>query len=261
MLNLLEGVVSMKFFKTLLTIICNILMLPLSLVAMSGAMWYILPAYQTTKIGTVITGILSAKSIFWITIISAAALVIFYVLQLIFSKDLSAKLKNFFIHLNTWLLFILCVTISIETFILVEPLQADSVIIAAPRKISIGICLGLLIIFHMFSGKVMKIINRRIQAYENAKETNLYGRSSVIMTNLLKVFELFFPELIVLLLLCFCVSWNVSQFFIIILASCAFPLLGNIISDFNIKREIRRKERIEKDLLAKKVAENMKGDK
>lgn len=134
-------------------------------------------------------------------------------------------------------------------------------IIATPRKVSIGICLGLLVIFHMFSGKVMKIINRRIQAYENAKETNLYGRSSVIMTNLLKVFELFFPELIVLLLLCFCVSWNVSQFFIIILASCAFPLLGNIISDFNIKREIRRKERIEKDLLAKKVAENMKGDK
>ena len=100
MLNLLERV-SMKFFKTLLTIICNILMLPLSLVAMTGAMWYILPASQTTKIGTMITGTLSAKSIFWITIISAAALVIFYILQLIFSKDLSAKLKNFFIHLNT----------------------------------------------------------------------------------------------------------------------------------------------------------------
>ena len=77
--------------------------------------------------------------------------------------------------------------------------------------------------------------------------------------NVLKLLEILFPELIVLMLLCLCVSWNVSIYFIVTLSACLIPVLGNIICDFNTRREIKRNEEIEKDKLAEKISNNMRG--
>ena len=41
---------------------------------------------------------------------------------------------------------------------------------------------------------------------ENAKEINTVGRSSIIITNILKLIEILFPEVLILSLMCFCVS-------------------------------------------------------
>ncbi|WP_300924759.1 hypothetical protein [uncultured Clostridium sp.] len=92
------------------------------------------------------------------------------------------------------------------TFILADPLKSTAIEIANARKIGIGICLTLLVLFHLFSSKIGKLINRKLQAYETAKEIGAVGRSSIIFTNILKVFELLFPEALVLLIICFCTS-------------------------------------------------------
>lgn len=179
-------------------------------------------------------------------------------LNTIFGKYSKAKLKNFFIHLITWTICLVGVILAIYTFMYCNPLVAETVIISIPRKISIGITLLFLIFFHIFSGKLSVLLNRKIQAYDTAKEMNTIGRSSVIWVNFLKLFEVFFPEMLVLLLICYCVSWNVASFFIVILVASLIPMIGNIACDFNTRREIKRNEEKAKAELVKQIAETVK---
>lgn len=125
---------------------------------------------------------------------------------MIFSSRHKAKLKNFFTHFNTWGIALVAIVLAIYAFIYCNPLVANEVIITIPRKISIGVTIIFLIFFHIFSTKISTLLNRKIQAYDTAKEMNTVGRSSVIWVNFLKLFEVFFPEMLVLLLICYCVS-------------------------------------------------------
>ena len=100
---------------------------------------------------------------------------------------------------------LVAIALSVATFALVD-IKGTEVDIGNVRKIGIGVSFVLLFIFYIFSNKVSKIINRRIQAYENAKELNVVGRGSIIFTNILKLLEILFPEVLVLLLICFCLS-------------------------------------------------------
>jgi hypothetical protein len=153
---------------------------------------------------------------------------------------------------------LVAIALAVATFVLVNPLTAEEVIITMPKKITIGVGIVLLALFHIFSGKVSKIVNRKIQAYDTSKEMNTVGRSSVIFMNILKLLEILFPELIVLILLCMCVSFNVSIYFLVALIACLVPVLGNIVCDFNIRREIRRKEQLEKEELVQKISNNIR---
>ena len=145
----------------------------------------------------------------------------------------------------------------IATFILNQSITND-VIIANVRKIGIGICLLLLIVFHLLTDKINRLVNRRLQAYETAKEVGAVGRSSIIFTNILKVFEMLFPEVLVLLIICFCTSWNVASYFIVILVACVFPLLGNIECDINIRRKAKADKEAEQNKIAELTAKKMK---
>ena len=58
-------------------------------------------------------------------------------------------------------------------------------------------------LYGLFHKKLDKIINRKIQAYDTAKELNANGRSSVVWINTLKVIDFVFPEIILLVVLCF----------------------------------------------------------
>lgn len=249
----------MKTFKKILTIISNILLLPISLLTIFGCIWYLLPAIKTTQIGDLIYGFgITDKIMFWTTIICASAFLVLIIVQMIFGKLLPAKFKNFFIHLNTWLMCLLAIGLSVATFIMVNPLVAEKVTINIPRKVGIGLLLGCLILHHLFSNKLLKVINRRIQAYETTKESNIVGRGSVLFTNFLKLFEILFPEMLILGLLCYCVSFNIAIYFLIILVSTFIPTLGNVRCDINIRNEIKRNQEIEKDLLAEKTAEKLR---
>lgn len=248
----------MKTLKSILLILVNVLLIPLGMLTSAGAVWFTLPGIETTELGIWLVKTFSSTGIFWITIISAILFVILTILHLIFSKQLSAKSKNFFTHFNTWAIAAVAIFLAIYAFIYCNPLVAETVVISIPRKISIGITLIFLLFFHIFSGKISTLLNRKIQAYDTAKEMNTIGRSSVIWVNFLKLFEVFFPEMLVLLLICYCVSWNVASFFIVILIASLIPMIGNIICDFNTRKEIRINQEKEKDELAKRVAENIK---
>ena len=118
----------------------------------------------------------------------------------------------------------------------------------------------LLFLSHLLAGKIAKVINRKIQSYENAKELNVVGRSSIIFTNILKLIEILFPEVIVLSLICFCVSWNVAAYFLIILVASLLPMLGNIECDFTTRKEIIRNNNIKDAKFIDRVANKIKGE-
>ena len=136
------------------------------------------------------------------------------------------------------------IALTIYAFV-VSNVIAKEVIISNLRKIGIAGTLIALILAIGFSGKIHSIINRKIQSYDTAREMNKIGRSSIIVANLLKLFEVLFPEILVLLLLCFCVSWNVATYFIIVIVAAFIPVIGNIICDFTTRAEIRRKSEAE----------------
>ena len=161
-------------------------------------------------------------------------------------------------HLNTWLISIIAIGLSVYTFATCTELVSESIKITATRKIGIAVSLLALLLYIMFAGKLSKIVNRRIQAYEDSKEMNIVGRSSVIFTNILKLIEILFPEIIVLTMISFCVSFNISSYFIVIICACIIPMIGNIEADLNTRAEIKRKKEIESDLLAEKIANNMR---
>ena len=249
----------MKTFRAILLMLANILMLPLAIMLTTGIVWYSLPAIQVSVMGNWLLSFLTPTAIFWITIGSAIGFTLLYVLIKIFGKYQKAKVKNFFLHLTTWLMALVAIALSVTTFALVD-IKGTELEIGNARKIGIGVSFVLLFIFYIFSNKVSKIINRRIQAYENAKELNVVGRGSIIFTNILKLLEILFPEVLVLLLICFCLSWNVAAYFIVVLVAMLIPMIGNIDCDLNTRAEIKRNKQIEEDKFAEKVADNMRGE-
>lgn len=195
----------MKIFKNILYIIINILVIALSIASVACACWYAIPTLQVTNIGQTITKALSPNIIMWISIGVGATLILFYSIKKLCFRRFSAKYQNFFTHLTTWLMMLSAIALAIIGFIFgnVEITAFD---LTKLRKTGILICFGLLFLSHLMSSKIGKFVNRKIQAYENAKELNVVGRSSIIITNLLKLIEILFPEIIVLTLICFCVS-------------------------------------------------------
>ncbi len=243
----------MKAFKIILTIMLSIISIPCAMIMTTGAIWYTLPLIQTTPLGLLITNHIPSAVIFWLTIGCAIGYTVIIILEKIFNIG-NAKFKNFFVHLNTWLIALIAIALSIYSFITCNPLISEAVEITATRKIGIGVCLGLLLLHILFSNKIFKILNRKIQAYENSKEMNIVGRGSVIITNILKLIEIWFPETIILAMLAFSTSWNIAIHYIIVITSFIIPMIGNIEADLNTRAEIKRNKENEKDELAEKIA-------
>lgn len=240
----------MNIFKSILFYILNILNIPLAAICAFGFTWFVVPTVKETIIGTKLLTVLSEQAIFWIVLGSAIAFVIFTILDLIFNWEWRSKKKNFFTHSETWLACIIIVALSIITFILTDPLVTEGISIGVTKKVSIITVLAFLVIFHIFSSKIGKIINRKIQAYDNAKEMGVVGRSSIIWVNILRLAEILFPEILILVLLCLMVSWDVSSYFVVLIVAILLPVLGNIISDFRARKEaVRDKARNEKKLI------------
>ena len=87
---------------------------------------------------------------------------------------------------------------------------------------------------------------------------NILGRGSVVLTNFLKLFEILFPGFIILTLLCLCISWSVACYFILIIASAIFIVIGNIEADFNVRREIKYKNTKQEQELIEKIANKVR---
>ena len=248
----------MKFFKSLLLWVMNIISIPLTILTSLGIVWYILPLGQGLQVYDFINQHTTPQLRFWITVGSGALLLIIIILQLLFNNQKS-KIKNFFIHINTWIACIISTVFAIASFA-INTISTEGIQIGLPQKIIIGIDTIFLLMFHIFSGKISKAINRKIQAYEDSKELNTTGRSSIVWVNLLKLFEIIFPEMLILLLLCVMLSWNVAGYFTMLLIGFTIPMIGNIICDFTIKKEIAKINKEKHQQLVNDVADKIKGD-
>lgn len=246
----------MKFLKYSSNLLLNILQLILGVILVTYAIWYIIPAFQSTRLGLFLNPYLTYS--LWILIGSGILYLIITILSKILFRRCWSKFNNFFLHLNTTIYTLVCIGLTIYTFAVVSPLISNPIEITQAKKIGIGICLILLVIFYTFAPKLLKIINRRIQAYENAKEMNILGRGSVVLTNFLKLFEILFPGFIILTLLCLCISWSVACYFILIIASTIFIVIGNIEADFNVRREIKYKNTKQEQELIEKIANKVR---
>lgn len=248
----------MKIFLKILFLLLNMVNIGLSALSGCGAIWYTLPEIQKTKIGTFVLQYLTPQSIFWITVVSASFLILFYLVDKIFDRYLSAKCRNFFTHFNTWLIALIAIGLSITTFILAK-VEVTAFELTTTRKIEIGVCFVLLLFAFLFGNKISKIINRKIQAYETSKEMNVQGRGSIIITNLLKLMEIMFPEVIVLSLVSFCLSVNVAMYFIVVLIAFTLPIFGNIDCDLTTRREINKLREQDKESLIDDISNSMRG--
>ncbi len=240
--------------KKILSLIVNILLLPLSLFLPTLVVWNTVPILRSTQLPQIIGFQLPLNSLFWLTVIGLSVYVLFSVFKRILDKNRLVKYKNIWLHLNSWLITISLLIVSITGFIMVDPLIIETVIINTPRKISIGVILGIFLMFRIFFPRIKNIVNRKITAYETAKEIKVSGRSSVIFINFLKLFEILFPEITLLILLSLFVSLNVSVYFILILIASVIPMLANIIVDLNLRKEAKKLKEKEQDDLAHKIA-------
>ena len=250
----------MKIFKSIMFWFLNILSIPLTTITSLGIVWYILPLGEGLQIYDFINQHVSTLLRFWLTVSCGFLLLVISILQIILGKDQSSKVKNFFLHFNTWIACIISVVFAVASFA-VNTISTEGIEIGLPQKIMIGVDIVFLLAFHIFAGKVSKVLNRKIQAYENSKEVNVIGRSSIIVINLLKLLEFIFPEMLVLLLLCLMLSWNVAGYFTMLLIGFTIPIVGNIICDFNARKEIAKFNEEQHNKLVNDVAVKIRGDK
>ena len=248
----------MKIFKSILLWLMNIISIPLTFITSLGVVWYILPLGQGLQVYDFINAHTTPQLRFWVTVACGALLLLIIILQAIFNGQKS-KTKNFFIHVDTWIACIISTAFAITSFA-VNTISTEGIEIGLPQKIVIGVDTVFLLMFHIFSGKISKVINRKIQAYEDSKELNTVGRSSIIWVNLLRLLEIIFPEMLVLLLLCVMLSWNVAGYFTMLLIGFAIPMIGNIICDFTIKEEIVKINKEKNQQLVNDVADRIKED-
>lgn len=247
----------MRIFKSIMFWFLNILSIPLTAITSLGIVWYILPLGEGLQIYDFINKHISTPLRFWLTVGCGFLLLITMILQIFFGKEQKSKVKNFFLHINTWIACLISTAFAIASFA-VNNISTEGIEIGIPQKIMIGIDIVFLLCFHIFAGKISKVLNRKIQAYENSKEINVIGRSSIIVINLLKLLELIFPEMLVLLLLCLMLSWNVAGYFTMLLIGFTIPIIGNIICDFNARKEIAKLNEEKRQKLVNDVANKMK---
>lgn len=73
--------------------------------------------------------------------------------------------------------------------------------------------------------------------------------------NILKVIDFVFPEIILLIVLCFSFNFELSLYFIFIIVSFFIPIIGNMVCDKRVKREAVRKQEEEREVTVNETAE------
>lgn len=235
--------------------ICYLIQIPIYLALTLCLTWYVLPAVQTTFAGEWFLTILNEQEIFIITLSLIGGAILFTILGKVFNIVKNSKANNLYTHLITWLIAI-CLTIeALFTFFMSGTLQSAHIELNMMRKIAIGIGVFFMGLYGMLHKKLGKLVDRKIQAYDTAKELNANGRSSVVWVQILKTVDFILPEFILLLVLCFAFSFDISLYFIFILTSFILPVIGNMICDKRVKKEAIRRAEEERETTVNETAE------
>ena len=231
-----------KVLKFICSFISHVAIIPICLALTLCLTWYVLPAFQATFAGEWLLTILTEQEIFITTTALIGGLILFTVFACLFKVIKNSKINNFYTHVLTWLLAIVLAAESLFTFFVSNTLSTMSFELTLWRKIVIGIGVLSMLLYGMLHKKLGKLVDRKIQAYDTAKELNANGRSSVVWVQILKTLDFIFPEFILLLVLCFAFNFEISLYFIFIIAAFIIPVIGNMICDKRVKKEAIRKE-------------------
>ena len=172
----------------------------------------------------------------------------------VFNVIRNSRSNNFYTHLLTWIMALFLVAESGYAFVASGDILATQISLNMVRKIGILSCAFALLLYALIAPKVRKLVDRRIQAYDTAKELNAKGRSSVVGMQILKCFDFICPEIFLLIALCFAFDWEISLYFVFIICAFILPLMGNMICDKRVKREADRNQREERETLVNEVA-------
>ena len=240
--------------KFICSFICYLLFIPCVLILSIGATWYLLPAFQSTSLGELIFNTFGEQTILITTICAGSTTVFFWLMGKLFTVVKNSKALNFYTHLITWIIAIVLVAESIYSFIASGAINSAGIQLNLIRKIGILSCAVSLLLYALIAPKVRKLVDRRIQAYDTAKELNAEGRSSVVGMQLLKCLDFICPEIFLLVALCFAFNWSISLYFIFIICAFILPLVGNMICDKRVKREVARRKVEEREALVNEIA-------
>lgn len=240
-------------------LLVNLLLIASSMLLSFGISYYVIPE-NNNAVTNWINGSIGSLAMFWITIGSAIIWTATMIGSKFLNKNINVKIKNLVIHLSTWSMALIAIVAAITMFVLTNPLENAIVQITTGKKIGLAVLLAVYIVYNLLKTRILALINRRLQARENAIELQAEGRSSIIWNNFLRIFEWLFPEVILLSILCLFISWSVSSFIIVMLVSLTIPFLGNIECDFNIRREAKKRKQEADQKLANMVADKLKED-
>lgn len=241
--------------KFILSFICYLAFIPGVLALTIFTTWYLLPAFQTTDLGILFRDFVGADSIALMFIIIGAICVFLFMFGKLFTVIKNSKALNFYTHLLTWLLAIALVAEAGYSFVASSAIQAAAIELNLVRKIGILACGVSMLLYAIIAPKVRILVNRKIQAYDTAKELNANGRSSVVWMQILKCFDFICPELFLLIALCFAFNWEVSLYFIFLICAFVIPIIGNMVCDGRVKKEAVRKEQEKQDAQVNATAE------
>ena len=246
-----------KVFRLIFSILFNTLTLPCLLASTLCVAWYLLSGASGTEVGKFILGYVNDEQIFIISICIWVFTVLCVILGKILTLIKSSKILNFQTHVITWILSLAMVAETSYVFIVTESFSTMEIDLSNIRKISVGIIILFMFIYTIITPKVKVLVNRRIQAYDTAKELNMKARSSSVFMHLLKAIDFLCPELLLLVLLCFVFNLEVSIYFIYLLIALVSPIIGNIICDRRVKKEYDRKVRENQQATAKEVIKQL----
>lgn len=231
-----------NIIKFILSFICYLVFIPCILGLTLVATWYILPAFQSTTLGVWFSTNLTNEQILISSICLSVGSIFFFVMGKVFTVIKSSKALNFYTHLISWLLALVLAIEAGYSFIASDTIHSVAIDLDLVRKIGILACVIALLLYAIIAPKVRKLVDRRIQAYDTAKELNAEGRSSAVGMQILKCFDFICPEIFLLIALCFAFNWSISLYFVFVICAFIFPILGNMICDSRVKRESKRKK-------------------
>ena len=226
--------------KFVLSFICYLIFIPCIIGVSIAATWYILPTFQNTAFGVLIKSLFTAEQLLIVTGSLILGTMFFGIMGKVFTVIKSSKALNFYTHIVSWLTALMLAAEASYSFIASEVIHTAAIDLDSIRKIGILACVLALLIYSLIVPKVRIIVNRRIQAYDTAKELNAAGRSSVVGMQILKCLDFICPEIFLLIALCFSFNWEISLYFIFIICAFILPILGNMIYDHRVKREAKK---------------------
>ena len=151
-----------NIIKFICSFICYLLFIPCAISLTVVATWYLLPAFQTTYLGNIISTTIGKNMMALVASGAIVSTIFFFLMGKLFVVVRGSKALNFYTHTITWLLALVLAAESVYSFIASGVINSKGVELDAIRKIGLLACAVALLLYALISPKVRKLVDRRI---------------------------------------------------------------------------------------------------